>query len=450
MKFLYATIVILLISFCVNATEEGKLPRSERVFIEGIFENYHNQLITFVHKAIKKHPSLLDHSEDCHSTEISHFIEHLLSPISDSPEAKKAYHEKMILTLRALIDTINMIDANNAEAAHFLSELCEWMYTEVDLLTAQYRFISDSLPLSIFEDDSKALENLLQDSYQHVEGNPHFGGSLPSNGKDSHLNGDLPSKLFSFGQTKIIRTPIVLNVNKENAKLPGTEFEIFQEFKQFLRFQASQGKTHLYVNLTAKNEKEYNFSQTIQQLDSDTEIQKAIIVVRLDRNSPFHTQENAREIQSSDAFMKDFIQSLMNPQCYSWSARLNIVEWQTTLNKMLKEIHEAIFQGKSELSIVERQQFIDLMNLKIVVCLMDRFHPDSANISCKGSIDRGPSLYTLLYIYSLNQKKSLSFEEKRLVATLLLAPGILERNNPIYLERVERLVQTIPLLKLNY
>lgn len=444
MKLLSSIIFTLVLSVGVYASEEFKLPEGERYFTEGIFDSYHDQLTTFMHEEVEKYPELTVQSDDPYLTQVLQFIEYIFKPIPDTAEAKRIYHTTMLQTMRSLIAQIDVLDGY-AEVSLFLGELAEWMYTGVDLWDAQTYFISENVPFSAFEDDSKNIAVLFDEIYEHLKGLPQFGGSIVSVGKDTHLKGDLPSALFTFDQTKIIRTALTIR-DMDWAEKGGENPEVIQEYKQFLRHYASKGKTNLYVNLITTDEQEIHAVRAIQELEFDPAFQDAIIVVRLDRNSPFYKQANALEIQNADAFMKEFFETLMNPSWYSWSQRLRMDEWKEALQIMISEVHHGIFQAKSVLTLDERKQFIDLVNLKIVTTLIDRFHPDSANISCRSTVDRGPSLYTLLYLYSLGPKEQLSFEEKRMASTMLFAPGLLARNRLQYYDKVGRVLRVINLL----
>lgn len=449
--FLCILYSIFLLSLAPDSALAGagicKLPVSERYFAEGLFDDYHEQLLAFVRSEIDRNPDLSTSDKVAGSTpKISHFIQYILSPVPDTISAKRAYHETMIQMMRALIAEIGSTINQGGDQALFLGKLAEWMYTGVDLWPAQSRFISEALPLFAFEADEKRMTTLLSEINGFLQQDSRFGGHADLDERDAHLTGDLPFKLFTFQDTQFIRTSIVINTNAKQEDALDILLNPYPEFKQFLRHYVTQGKRHLYVNLTQMDPKEIQYSHSIQQIENDPEIRDALMVVRLDRNSAFYHQLNMPELLPADLFMQQFLQTLHNPFCYNWSNHLDMEQWDLSLQRMVSEIYDEYFENKDMLTIMERLQFIDLMNLKIVLELLDHFRPASANISCKDSVDRGPSLYSSLYLYGMRDKDQLSFEERRMAATLLFAPALIAKNRMIHTNRLERLVSIIPLL----
>jgi len=445
MKVISHIICILFLSVNVFASDENKLPESERYFLSGIFECYQDQLTTFIHQEVEKYPNLVVYTDDPLLTDTRNFIEYVLTPIDITVTAKRAYHTNKLLMLRSLINQIDVLHGYS-DVFNFLGELSTWMYTGVDLIADEMAFVSSYLPESIFEDDSKDVSTLILEAQEQLKSLPEFGGRLRSSGKDSHLKGDLPSLLFDYDQTRIIRTPTVIKDPEWEKTMAGEHPEIAEEFKQFLRYYAGQGKTHLYVNLSENNSKEGHECRIISELETDPTVQDAVIVVRLDRNSPFYRQEDPIDLMNADVFMAEFTDELMNPSHYNWSRRLVMTEWTETLQILLSEVHYGYFQAKPELTLEERLAFIDMVHLKIVTILMDRFHPDTANISSSCSNNRSPSFYSVLFFYVLGPKSELSFEQRKQMVTLLFAPGMLVKNSPLASERVDRLPGIIHLL----
>lgn len=242
---------------------------------------------------------------------------------------------------------------------------------------------------------------------------------------DSYKEGNLTFLQFTLpNKTQVIRMglPMIETPYLQSFILAPS---LNPEFIAFVRMQ----KRHLYVNLMKREGLEAPYTFAIESLENS---EPSFAAVTLDKNSDFYWQQGEFP-KKSDAFKKEFYKQMVDPKgSYYWSKHLK-ANWDTELKSILDKVHQNFFKQKPELSLEERQDFIELTYLEILDHLVAVLQPDSMNITCKHAIDRGPSLAVLWQL-----KRGYADENE--AAALLLAPPLLMHNRTGHESRLQRFV----------
>lgn len=188
-------------------------------------------------------------------------------------------------------------------------------------------------------------------------------------------------------------------------------------------------------------------SRAIEELENDPELSGAIEVVTLDENSAFFRQGKDKDLYTeqpnASLFKKDFLINLTQTDSeksfYKWPKGLDLEQWKMTCKGVIEDIHTQYFSNNEHLTLEERKAFLSIVTAKIIKELHQQLKPNYSNISCKHTMDRGPSTFSLVYLLDrLEEKGNLTQEEIQSLATMLFVPSILNHNRRPASERFEQ------------
>lgn len=413
------------------------------IFQKGIYDSYFNQLQIFLKQElqISDLERKLMGSQTSFAKKMTQFIS-CCNTQPQTPEEMREYHENMLMRLRKLIkykkSLQDEIDPVSGESIRFIDNLCLWMYTKPHLMPSFTKFLQSVVPVNL---KREALMNpichVIDRLHADIKKMPeHSGYFSPPERTDDHHAGYVPSHLFEAFSTPFIATPRVAMRDLDKGIVP--------EFKNYLSVLQEQQKRHLYINLMWRTELERPYCLAIEDLSKKKEYKKAFYVCTLDKNSDFYLQRGVyADRANAEDFKKAFIFEMFlrdDVDCaYKWPNQFDLDSWQQKCEMVLQDVHANYFDGRSQLSLKERLDFIELTYVLIVKALCKEIQPDNANISCKSTIDRGPSLLCAVYAYScLESKKRFSNDEKRQILTILFAPPLFSHNRPSHDPRIER------------
>lgn len=429
------------------------------VFESSIIKEYTSQFFGFARAELNKYPHLKDYlllskSKTSFHTEALSFIHFIQSkPVSD-PVHYQEFHKNTLYKIRALLQQKKSLepikDQTIQEFYQLIDALCEWMYTRPHLIsqteTLFQRLIPhDSMPFSLI--DKITLTRQLMAENPTLIGYDKVKGQTA----DLHLNGYLPFISYEIGNTRFLYMgrPTIDSGSKEHLKAA-----VSPEFIAYVTHLALTNRTHLYINLmlrtngekTSKNEAP--LTKAIEQLETMPAIRKGIAVVSLDKNSSFYWQQGVYENKNdAKAFKKLFLEKLADSSAnslYHWPHQIDKKRWKLTCEQILTRIHSTYFGDQEVLSVKERQVFIEIAYLDIILALQHAIKPQFANITCKSNVDRGPSTHALLFAYQAYTKQGkLTQYEKERVLTHLFAPALINKNRESKASRLDRFMDTL-------
>lgn len=351
---------------------------------------------------------------------------HVTHPIE---EGKNVFASQVYAEFRKQIQPLNGLNREDHELfiEHLRQnpdqDLIKTLYLKVNLTPAFQTYLYGYVSPPQNEDFSGYVLATLD----LLRANPNFNGihEEPQN-LDPLLYGNLPTTLYQWKNTQIIRVPLPLTYSTAWWKSFWQSPKVTPEFLTFLHTQPS----HFYINLMRRvGKKEAPLSNALAQLERKEE---HLYLITLDKNSSFYNQEGEVP-DAADAFKQLFLVKLLDPKGnYYWSRHLNS-SWPQELQAILNKTHNTYFDGKKELSKQERLDFIELAYLDIIDALVDKWSPASMNFTCHQAIDRGPAEQVLwLSKHHIGKNDEL--------AALLFAPPLLLHNRSSYPPKVVRML----------
>lgn len=433
-----------------TSSAEAKTELFQQVFESSVYDTYFAQLRPFVTNQIDQSPVLKEAliaplpAASFEKSGIS-FIQFMQSEVDPSPANKKAFHRRMMLSLRSLLRLREIPPVSDTplshEISHFLDSLCTWIFTSPVLYEAvQDFFISDlNLPINVKEASKLSLDQFIQKLHEAILKKIDKRELAPEL-ENAYVDGDLPFILFFLDNAKKTRVMRMANTARDTA-LSGKKTrsaQINDEFLSYLTTLRDKGGSHLYINFMKRRGAEGYKTLLIENLETHKEITPSLYVVTLNRNSdsPFYLQANEfKNVNQAALFKSLFLDQFFNSDDYYWSQLLDRSVWKTKCETIITNVHAEYFRNQPLLTQQERLDFIELSYIKLAEELIAFIQPDTVNMTCKQSVDRGPSFFALYYLYEMNKQGKKNNVQ---VATFLLAPAILYRNRPIQKERVQR------------
>lgn len=274
--------------------------------------------------------------------------------------------------------------------AEFLFDLAPWNGSLSDyLISTQNTLHADPRFQGIGD------ETLVEDQF--------YFGNLPT--WIANLNG---TNLLRMGQPMIRRNGPLKWIAKSHPS---------PEFLEFIQGQ----KSHLYVNLMKRDGNEGLLSHSIEKLGDTI---PNLIIVTLDKNSDFYHQNVSLKADFKTEFLNELLKEEGNYFFPKDFPREELIQ-------VLLNVQERYFSGNTPVTKDERRDFIELSYIVLLDRLVEKYHPETMNITCKQGIDRAPSLIAL-WLY---RHKTHSDQE---IAVQLLAPPLLFHNRASHLSRLKR------------
>lgn len=458
--FVVISFILIQSLFSKEISKEGEQYTSQKLkklfdnsFQEGIFDLYHRQMKSFL---IEMDGCWKIKEEDGAHNQFLIKLNKLVSLVNDDLESidlKRNFHENMLFLLRDLIqDKENydgVVDDAILKGFDFINILCKWLYTSPNLLPAYIQFIKNAIPFNCEMIKEKNFIDLIDEFQASLKGNSNFNGHIAA-GKpivDPHCDGYLPSHLFTAFSIPFIISPRVTIEDKV-----GLEIDINPEFYNYLISLKNMGQTHFYINLMNRTGSQRSLTKAIEELSS--RLENVFFVVTLNKSYDFYWQRNEYQdsvIDSEDfknSFLVEMFDKTDEESKFKWPIQLDPVIWKENCLEILNGLHREYFNEKRAFSLQERQDFIELAYIKIIEALCQKLKPTYANISCKSSVDRAPSLLSLLFIYEcIENKKRFSIEDKKRALAIFFAPPLLSHSRQSHDYRVKRLKSAVQLLE---
>lgn len=420
-----------------------------------VFQEYTKQLIDFTQIFLKE---FTEEAQDDFEKQTLDFAQKIVQFTVASESVNRRFHQGMLTKMRALIvkkeNRVNVPSALTLKMENFINALSVWQFTQVNLTGSMKTFTTSDAILNISETaDLRVLPQILENAYQTLCNDNRF---LPSfyhfgNLYDAHLLGDLPTKLDAFTiatdggrSVQVIRTPSVTkDLERQFLTQNLLKAEVNEEFSNFIRVYASQGKKHLYVNVMKRSGSEAVRSHAIEAMEQDAALKDGICVVTLNTNSEFYQQQGRYEAQDNAiAFKNTFLEKMFEVDGdYYWPKELDRDTLKAKCKTIIDNVHLSLFNQNNTLTQNQRENFIELTYIELIPTLAKMIDAQTLNVTCKSCIDRGASILCLLYLKQMIDKKENVDIKKAL--TIAYAPAILSMNRPMTKVRFSRLHSAI-------
>lgn len=421
--FLISFLLILPILLFLGQYQPITSHECDNVFSSKIYFDFKNQLAAFMENEKKMHPT--------NNEEIVSFIDDI-SVTSETLEMRN-FHEGFVKNLRSNIQDSPL---------PFFNRLNHWLFTDISLLPAMRQFLFSKFPIPKYKND---YSSVVLDFYTTISKDETFSYPfIPSFSEDGFFHGNLPSYLFTLeneSKTKVLRMATCAKDTFfiHDLFLPPSK-KVTEEFHQYV--SSLRPLSHLYINLMKRKGKESRKTKCLEIYESN---EPGLILITLDKDSSFYLQNDAFEfLNDAKEFKKVFLENLFKRNGnYFWSKKIEEKIWREECKNLLDKVHNDYFSTKEFLTVVERKDFIELSYLAMINSLLKQFKPSYLNISCKHSMDRGPSLTALLYVdHILAKGKKLEDFHENLLA-MLFAPPLLIHNRKSHNARIKRFTSAL-------
>ncbi len=222
---------------------------------------------------------------------------------------------------------------------------------------------------------------------------------------------------------------------------------ITEEFKTFLRSCHPEERL-LFVNYQDRTSwQEHARSTAIEELSRQAEFASHLKVVTLPKDTDFYNQAGVyEELSNAQEFLEQFADHLSDESTgYYFPPDVRKELFPEFIGNLLTQIHKTFFQGKTELSFLERIDCIGLVYHFIELKIIELVKPAYLALSSKDGLDVGAtSTVGLVALLTLAKGKKLDSEQ---IVTSLFAPTLMQRERAIHPERFERLLALVRLLE---
>ncbi len=225
---------------------------------------------------------------------------------------------------------------------------------------------------------------------------------------------------------------------------------VVEEFKTLL-LELDAKKKLLMINFQDRTSwREHARSLALEDLARQAEFAESLSVVTLAKETDFYNQTAIyQELDDVATFIHYFYDHLGDEATgYYFPPFIKKVLFPGWIKEMLSLVHENIFEGKKQLSFLERLDFIELAYHFISWKLIEITQPNYLCFCSKDGLDISATssvgFTALLGIVHHKRWKQTDFDR---LNTLLFGPTLMIRERSVHPERLERLISMIALLE---
>lgn len=347
-----------------------------------------------------------------------------------------------------------LCEKNSADNRAGIKRLALWHYTQVDLDEALWNLLSCFVP-SLAESNTLELLPSVADTWKALTCHPQLDQRFD---KEYYLH-DLSWVLWKEKRTAFYRVPMVVQFRSVQLSPDGERRYVYSVqgvFKRYLEALLEKQERHAYVNsMNSRQQRktvpcEVQSSQLIHLLQAEY---SNFTASTYNRQGPVYDGEcwNVQEecvkespeyekLPEAAAYKKLFVDYLFNKEAafpFVWPLHLKQERWKETTHTVMHQIHAHFFQNDKTIDLGIRDIFNELTLVAELDHYLETERPEHCNISCLGTVDRGPSFYALLYLFRL-RKRGLVIGQKeiRKVLTMLFCPAIMQNNRAIQHGRI--------------
>ena len=189
--------------------------------------------------------------------------------------------------------------------------------------------------------------------------------------------------------------------------------------------------------------------QAIEELQRQDEANKAISVLSLSCDGEFYHQEGVFEnLTSAERFKEELFNRMTEPNCGVLFPHPSVPTMSSDIREIIDVVHRSLYAGRNRLPKNQRLEFIDLIQLLLMLRVIGQIHPDIIFVSCKDGIDITlPALAGLFAFLKIFNKRMVSEDEMQWLATSLLGIPLIERDRLLFADRYGRLTSLIRFLE---
>ena len=263
------------------------------------------------------------------------------------------------------------------------------------------------------------------------------------------LQKNYPSMLFRVdyldNKTSVLKMPCPTKQTKISKS------RTIEEFKAFLKENATQNENLLIVNLQNRNSWiDVARCQEIEQLQYKEEYHKNFFVVTLDKNSEFYYQAGKhQDNDNSKDFKKTFLLDFFKKESFFlFPKSINKEKFSKFIEDTLDCIHNTMYASSKKLDKKQRLDFIEIAYLLITIKLLEIIKPKYLSFVCKDSVDISPCMNAMFFAFvRIMEKKKLTQKDQEFLYYLFYSNALLVRERSVDPERFNRTISAIAIFE---
>lgn len=255
-----------------------------------------------------------------------------------------------------------------------------------------------------------------------------------------------PSQLFAMKSGRVLRIPCPTRQEMIQRA------EIVEDFRGFLRALQERKEGLLLVNLQDRTSwREFARCQALEALQRSAEFTDVFHLLTLTKGTDFYHQSHSYEkLDNAREFCELFEAQLKGGEAsgYLFPAACRGKPFELFCREMITRVHETIFDSRAKLTREERQAFIEIGYLFLVLKVMELTRAQNLSFTCKDALDTGAVASATLYgFFKMVDGGFASPEEADQFRLLAYGPALMHRERAV---DSERLFRSLPALELLY
>lgn len=230
------------------------------------------------------------------------------------------------------------------------------------------------------------------------------------------------------------------------------EATVVPEFSAFLDGLETEGKQHLYISLQSPIPKAMGSEigrHKALVAEAETKHSNTLLMCSLAQDSDFYKHPMGKDDVPSVDFRAELLRRMtQEPEVggfyFSPALRDKLPNLNHQMERLFDAVLENVFFGSAQLSLKDRQDFIEVFYAFLSLYLVNATGVATANITCKDAIDRASKGNTLLLqLAAVVSGKEKDLEIQRVIQTTCHAPAFLVKKRPIVRKRMQRLLPVL-------
>lgn len=261
------------------------------------------------------------------------------------------------------------------------------------------------------------------------------------NAFDPYFQGNIPHVLYSLtnGDKKVDCIRIPAPLRQEHIQTA----EVIPEFQAFLKACEEGKEKFLLINLQDRTSwKEKARSNVLEDLGN---ISDCLSIASIAKETEFYHQlPPYRDNHQSDVFIKHLKEHFAKEESgYYFSNEVKKQLSSAWLDGVIKGIHQFFFYKKNVLTKEQRLNFIEILDLFIILKLIEQSQADYFSLICKDGIDLSNAQNALLFSFFKLLSTDFNGDDIHVLDAILYGPPLLNRERVLLREKFTRMVNAL-------
>lgn len=223
---------------------------------------------------------------------------------------------------------------------------------------------------------------------------------------------------------------------------------VVEEFLGFLR--SMEKENLLMVNLQDRTSwREYARCHAIEEVQKRAEFESSFSTITLSEDSDFYFQTGVYEgLTQAKDFLKTFHEQLLEEGFgFYFPKKILTKDFIQFIKEALKFVHEWFFDKKEILSKREREDFIEIVYLLIVLKSLEESNSSFVSFTCKDAVDKGATKNGAFFAFvKLMNNQELNKGDEEFLTYLFYSTALLVRERMVDSSRLNRAISALAVI----